>query len=308
MKVFQGFEQLPRFKNTVLTVGAFDGVHKAHKYIIDFVKNIAKQENGETVLLTFEPHPRIVLNNEISDFKLLTNIEEKIKLLENCGVENLIIANFSSDFSQLEPADYIQNILIKTLGLKHIVIGYNHHFGKDRKGNFDTLFTSSAQNHFKVSQIPKQLIEAENISSTNIRAALQQGNIRLANEMLAHDYFIQGEVIHGNKLGRTIGFPTANIHIKDHYKLIPKNGVYAVQIIIENRILNGMMNIGYKPTFGENKLSLEVHIFDFNENIYHQNIEIRFIENIRNEQKFQSKEELIHQLNKDEQLIRSILS
>lgn len=307
MKVFEGFDQLPLFKNAVLTVGSFDGVHKAHKYIIDFVKNIAKKEDGETIVLTFEPHPRIVLNNDLSNFKLLTSIDEKINLLENCGVENLIIANFSADFSQLEPEDYIQKILINTLKINHIVIGYNHHFGKNRKGNFDTLQNFSKLMNFAVTQIPKQLIDDENISSTNIRAALQDGNISIANEMLQHKYFIKGKIIHGNKLGRQIGFPTANIQIENTYKLIPQNGVYAVILKLNDTVLHGMMNIGFKPTFGTNDLSVEVHIFDFAKDIYNETLEIFFIDKIRAEQKFESKDALINQLKIDEQTTRSIL-
>ena len=283
---------------TIITIGTFDGVHLGHQSIL---KKLAEaKENGiyETLLLTFFPHPRMVLQQDTS-IKLLNTIEEKAELLDKFGIDNLIIHPFDAAFSNLSAEEFVKEILVDKLNIHKIIIGHDHRFGKNRTADINDLISFGKKYGFEVEQISAQEIDEIAISSTKIRKALLEGDIQLANQYLGYSYFISGKVIDGKKIGRTIGFPTANIEVKENYKLLPKNGVYIVSSQINNMMYYGMMNIGHKPTLGENEQSIEVHFFELNEDIYNKNLEISFLEHIRDEKKFNSITELQSQLEKD---------
>lgn len=299
MNVFKDLNNLPKFRNAVITVGTFDGVHKGHQRIISKLNSLAKKHHGESILITFHPHPRFVINPKDTSLKLINTLEEKISLLKEYGIDNLVIVPFTKAFSEISAEEYVAEFLLKHFKPKVIAIGYDHHFGKGRKGNIELLKQYQAEHHFEIERIEKQELEDITISSTKIRKALENGEVDLAFELMNHPYFIEGKVIKGKQLGRTIGFPTANIEIPVPYKLIPKTGVYAVKIMIHGKEYNGMLNIGLKPTFEENVLSTEVHIFDFNEDIYDQTISVQFIAFLRDEIKFNSIDELKNQLELD---------
>lgn len=299
MKVFQDLNNLPKFQNAVITVGTFDGVHKGHQQIISKLNSLAKKHDGESILITFHPHPRFVLNPNDTSLKLINTLEEKISLLEMYGIDNLVVVPFTKAFSNLSAEEYVTDFLIKNFNPKVIAIGYDHHFGKGRTGNIELLKTYQKDYNFEIEKIEKEELEDITISSTKIRKALADGDVALAKDLMNHHYFIEGKVISGKQLGRTIGFPTANIEIAAPYKLIPKEGVYAVEVIIANETFKGMLNIGHKPTFTENQLSTEVHIFDFDQDIYEETIQVKFISFLREEQKFDNLEALKAQLSLD---------
>lgn len=283
---------------TIITIGTFDGVHLGHQSIL---KKLAEaKENGiyETLLLTFFPHPRMVLQQDTS-IKLLNTIEEKAELLDKFGIDNLIIHPFDAAFSNLSAEEFVKEILVDKLNIHKIIIGHDHRFGKNRTADINDLVSFGKKYGFEVEQISAQEIDEIAISSTKIRKALLEGDIQLANQYLGYSYFISGKVIDGKKIGRTIGFPTANIEVKENYKLLPKNGVYIVSSQINNTMYYGMMNIGHNPTLGKNEQSIEVHFFELNEDIYNKNLEISFLEHIRDEKKFNSITELQSQLEKD---------
>lgn len=282
----------------MLTIGTFDGVHIGHKKIIDRLTSSALAEGLQSVVLTFFPHPRMVLQQN-SEIKLLNTIEEKQQLLEQIGLDTLIIHPFDKTFSELSAEEFVKNILIEKLNIKKIIIGYDHRFGKNRSAGIEDLVIFGAKYSFEVEQIPAQEIEEVSVSSTKIRKALDDGNITLANSYLGYNYFFNASVIEGKKLGRTIGFPTANLKVSETYKLIPKIGVYVVEGVVEGQKLKGMMNIGFRPTVDGTSLSIEVHFFDFSENIYGKYLQISVIEKIRDEQKFESVEALKNQLDQD---------
>lgn len=301
MQVHQNINQLPVFKNAVITVGTFDGVHTGHRKLIEKISSLAKQNGGESVLITFEPHPRLVLNPEDTSLKLLSTQEEKIRLLAEFSINHLVIAPFTLEFSKLIARDYVNQFIIDKFHPSIIVLGYNHHFGHYRDGNIELLKKLTSENNFSVEEISKQLIDEIEVSSTKIRISLQEGNLERATELLGRYYSLSGKVIHANQLGRKIGFPTANIELPNHHKLIPREGVYAVKALLQGDTFNGMMNIGNRPTFDGTKLSLEVHLFNFDKDIYDETIEVSFVKHLRDEQKFNSVDELIAQLKIDKQ-------
>jgi len=299
LKVFRNISSYTPQKPIVLTIGTFDGVHIGHKKIIEKLTERAKKEDLESVILTFFPHPRMILQKD-SDIKLLNTIDEKIELLEKSGLNSLIIHPFDKTFSELSAEEFVTQILIEKLHLKKIVIGYDHRFGKNRTAGINELVVFGEKYGFEVEQISVQEIDEISVSSTKIRKALDNGEIALANSYLGYNYFFNGTVVEGKKLGRTIGFPTANLKISEDYKLIPKTGVYVVNVNINgNDNKMGMMNIGTNPTVNGNHQTIEVNILDFNEDIYGKNIRISFLEKIRDEQKFASVAELKNQLEKD---------
>jgi riboflavin kinase/FMN adenylyltransferase len=299
MRVYRSLNELPVIRNAIVTQGTFDGVHAAHLVIIERVKELAQQRNGETVLMTFDPHPRLVLFPDDHGLKLLQTLDEKISALEKEGIDHLVVIPFTKAFSELTSLQFISDILVSKIGTKVLVIGYDHRFGKNREGAFDHLKTSSSQYGFEVEEIPEQDVEEVAISSTRIRKALEIGDVVTASKYLGKFYAITGEVTQGKQLGRTIGYPTANIKIEDQNKLIPADGVYAVKVVFNNQTYGGMLNAGYRPTVDGIAHSIEVHIFDFNENIYNQRVEILYVNKLREEMKFSGLDALKNQLEKD---------
>jgi riboflavin kinase/FMN adenylyltransferase len=279
-------------------LGTFDGVHIGHQKILEKLTQNTENEKEESLVLTFFPHPRMVLEGQ-SDVKLLNTIDEKIVLLENLGIQNLVIHPFDETFSQLTAEEFVKTILVDRFHIHKIIIGHDHRFGRNRTANIDDLIAFGKQYDFEVEQISVQEIQDVSISSTKIRNALSEGKMTLANEYLGYDYFLTGTVSKGKQLGRTIGFPTANLTIKENEKLIPKNGVYVVKSIINQKIVFGMMNIGFNPTVLGDKLSVEVYYFDFEADLYDQKISVSILEYLREEQKFASVDLLKEQLSKD---------
>jgi riboflavin kinase/FMN adenylyltransferase len=298
LKIYTSLQEFTSTKKTIVTLGTFDGVHLGHTVILDRICNIAKQENLESVVLTFFPHPRLIVSND-SEIKLLNTMAEKAKLLEQKGIQNFIIHPFDKLFSELSPSEFVKQILIKQLNIQKIIIGYDHKFGKNRAADFNDLIAFGNEFGFDVEEIPAKQVDEVSVSSTKIRNSLLEGNISLANDYLGYSYMLSGIVVKGNQLGRTIGFPTANIQISENYKLIPKNGVYMITTILNNKIIFGMMNIGVKPTLGENLMSIEVHLLHFSEDIYGHEIQVNVMERLREEQKFESFEVLKSQLEID---------
>lgn len=300
MKVYRHINEFPGCKNAVVTTGTFDGLHIGHRTILNRIKELAKKSGGETVVLTFFPHPRMVLFPDNKDLKLIDTIDERIEYLEKEEIDHLIIHPFSKEFSRLSSVEFVREILVNKIGTKKLVIGYNHQFGRNREGSFEHLKEYSSLYGFDVEEIPAKLIDDVDVSSTKIRKALLEGDIKTANTYLNRNFTLSGKVNHGNKIGREIGFPTANIMVEESYKIIPGNGVYAVKVWIDNNAYDAMLNIGYRPTFNsESSVKIEVHIFDFDKDIYDKTIKIEFIDRIRDEKKFNNAEELKIQLNMD---------
>ena len=300
MNVFRDISSYNPQKPTVLTIGTFDGVHIGHKKIIEKLTISGRKEDLESVILTFFPHPRMVLQKD-TDIKLLNTIDEKIQLLEQSGLDTLIIHPFDKTFSELSAEEFVKQILIDKLNLKKIVIGYDHRFGKNRTAGIDELIVFGKNYGFEVEQISAQEIDEVSISSTKIRKALDNGEVALANSYLGYNYFFNAKVVEGKKLGRSIGFPTANLQVSEFYKLIPKTGVYIVEVLLDNKSFKGMMNIGFNPTVSGAHQTVEVNILDFNQDIYGKNIQVSLLEKIRDEQKFDSLEALKNQLANDKQ-------
>lgn len=285
-------------KPSVITIGTFDGVHIGHTKIINQLITISLKNNLTSILLSFFPHPKMVLQND-NELKLINTIQEKEGLLNSLNLDYLIIKEFTKDFSRLSALEFVRDILVNKLNAKHIIIGYDHHFGRNRTANIEQLKEFGELYDFKVTEILAQDIDDIAISSTKIRKALINGEIKLANKFLGYNFFFSGDVIYGNNIGKTISFPTANIKVDQPYKLIPKNGVYIVKTIIDNQTTFGMMNIGYNPTFNGKQKSIEIHFLNFTKNIYHKNLTIEMIMRIRNEIKFNSVEDLKKQLEQD---------
>lgn len=299
MKVHYNLNELPIIKNAIVSQGTFDGVHLAHKKIIERLKQIASIKNGETVLITFEPHPRMVLFPEDHGLQLLSTLNEKIHLLEKTGVDHLIILPFTKEFSRQTSEQFIRDILVNKIKTNTLVIGYDHRFGKNREGSFEHLKVSSALYGFEVEEIPEQDIDEVAVSSTKIRQALLNNDIKTAKKYLGSSYSIEGKVFKGKQLGRTIGYATANIEIENAFKLIPQDGVYAVWVWYNKGKFGGMLNIGNNPTIENKGRSIEVHIFNFDKEIYNEELKIEFEIKLRNEAKFNGLEELKSQLSKD---------
>lgn len=300
LKIFNSINDFTSSKKTIVTLGTFDGVHIGHNAILEKICKAALQEDLESVILTFFPHPRLIVSNNY-DIKLLNTIEEKSVLLEKKGIQNFIVHPFDKTFSELSPREFVTQVLVEKFKVQKIIIGHDHKFGKDRAADFNDLINFGKEFGFEVEEISAQQINDVSVSSTKIRNSLLEGNVSLANEYLGYPYLLTGNVVKGNQLGRTIGFPTANIEIPEAYKLIPKNGVYIVTATVNNQTIFGMMNIGVKPTLGENKLSIEVHLLNFDEDIYHQKIQVHILEKLREEQKFASFETLKSQIEIDKQ-------
>jgi riboflavin kinase / FMN adenylyltransferase len=298
MKVYRGLDEFKKLDFAVVTSGTFDGVHFGHQRILQRVTEISGKNGGESVLLTYWPHPRLVLFPE-QELYLLSSIEEKTELLSQNHVDHLIILPFTKTFSHLSSEDFIKEILVDKIGTKKLVIGYDHKFGKNREGSFDELKKNSPLYGFEVEEIPKQMIENNAVSSTKIRRALMAGDVNTANEYLGRPYSIHGTVIEGDKIGRTIEFPTANIEVSFKNKLIPAEGIYAVTVALGQSTFKGMLNIGYRPTFGGTQKRVEVHIFDFSENIYGKSMRIDFHARMRSEVKFENAASLKAQLHHD---------
>jgi riboflavin kinase/FMN adenylyltransferase len=310
VKVYRDFEEVGNIPNAVLTIGTFDGVHLGHQKIIERLKSEAKKINGETVLFTFFPHPRMVINPTNHGLKLIQTEAEKIENLERLGLDHLIIFPFTKAFSNLSADEFVKEYLIEKLHVKTIVVGYDHQFGKNREGTLKHLQKLSEILPFEVIEIPAHEVDEINVSSTKIRKAIEIGDVQTANNYLNEPFEISGKVVLGNQIGRTIGFPTANIEVDDALKIIPAIGVYAVEIVLaDQRKLEGMMNIGIRPTVTDSEeIKIEVFIFDFSEPIYDQRIKVYLLQRIRGEHRFQSLEVLRAQLQEDEKTVRSIFS
>jgi riboflavin kinase / FMN adenylyltransferase len=307
MKVYQGLDQFHKLPYAVVTSGTFDGVHVGHRKILERLKEAARQNGGETVVITYWPHPRLILNPKDDSLRLISTIEEKIDLLREAGIDHLVILAFTKQFSQLSSEEFIQQVLIDKIGTRRLVIGYDHRFGKNREGSFDHLQQNAAQYGFEVEEIPRQDIDAVGVSSTKIRNALQEGRIHTANEYLGTYYSLRGKVVHGNKIGREIGYPTANLHIEETYKLIPADGVYACYVRFKHSSrYKAMMSIGLRPTV-DNERTIEVNIFDFDEDIYGEELQVELVEMIRGIEKFSSMEALTQKLHEDKERSLQIL-
>lgn len=301
MKVYRDINSLPVFTNAVITTGSFDGVHTGHVQIIEQLLFEAKKIGGTPVLITFYPHPKQVVQMKEKPLYILNTPEEKYELLQTKGIENIVVVPFDKSFSELSAEKYISNFLVEKFHPAIIVVGYDHRFGNNREGNFDLLKSKEVEYHFEVKEIPEHVLTNATISSTKIRAAMLDGDIEKAALYLGYHYFFSGVVIEGNKLGRTIGYPTANLIIKNELKLTPANGVYAVDVQLGTRNLKGMMNIGIRPTVDGTKRVIEVNIFDFDEDIYGETLKITLKKNLRSEVKFAGLEELKAQLAKDKE-------
>lgn len=287
-----------KHKQNVVTIGTFDGVHLGHQKILQKIIQLSKEKEYSSTVLTFFPHPRMVLQKDDS-IKLINTIEERITLLKHFGVERIIRKEFTKDFANLSAENYVKRVLIDELKANYIVVGYDHRFGKNRSAGIDDLKIFAKSFNFEIEEIPAKDINQVAVSSTKIRKALAQGNIALANKYLGYSYFLTGEVIKGKSIGRTLGFPTANIYIKETYKLIPNDGVYVVKCLINSSLYFGMMNIGKNPTIKDKKRSIEVHFFNFESNIYGQNLKVELLTRLRSEQKFDSLNDLKKALEKD---------
>lgn len=298
MKIFHSIDSFHSNKKTIITIGTFDGVHIGHQKIIEKLIYNAKTSDCESLILTFFPHPRMVLQDQ-SEIRLLNTIEERTDLLGKTLIDNLIIHPFNKEFSRLTAEEFVKTILVDQLNIQKIVIGYDHRFGRNRTADINDLIEFGEKYDFEVEQISAQEIQEVSVSSTKIRVALEEGNIRLANPFLGYPYFLTGTIQKGKQLGRTIGFPTANLKIEETYKLIPKKGVYIVQSILNKKTVFGIMNIGINPTVGGESISIEVYFLDFEADLYGQKIQVALLDYIRPEQKFDSVDLLKEQLEKD---------
>jgi len=300
LKTFRKASIFNPSRRTVVTIGTFDGVHLGHRKIIKRINDVAKEKNLESTLLTFFPHPRMVLQQK-NDLKLINSIDERIALISETGLDNLVIEPFTKKFSRLEAREYIEEYLINYLNAAVIVVGYDHRFGRNRKANIDDLKEFGNDYNFIVEEISKQDVDDVAISSTKIRKAIIEGDVELANMYLTQPFILTGKVVKGKQLGKRLGYPTANLHIKEDYKIIPKEGVYVVKSKIEHQTYYGMMNIGHNPTISEgNHKSIETYLFDFNKNLYDKELRIEVLKRIRNEIKFDSLENLKKAMKEDE--------
>jgi riboflavin kinase/FMN adenylyltransferase len=325
MKVYFSTDTIPAFQKAVVTIGTFDGVHTGHKTILEQLKREAARIGGETVIITFHPHPRKVIVSGQPGIQLINTIDEKIELLHKNGIDHLVVVPFTDDFAKQSPEEYIEQFLVEKFHPHTVIIGYDHRFGKNRQGDYKLLETYSDRLGFNLMEIPAHLINDNTVSSTRIREAVLHGNIDRANTLLGYDFFFEGTVVDGNKLGRTLGYPTANLHIENEEKLIPGNGIYAVRAEVRNRmsepgsenskfrsdnsyiipqtsdLLSGMMSIGIRPTIGGTDRVIEVNLFDFNKDIYGKSLRVYVKQYLRPEVKFNGLEALVEQLAKDKE-------
>lgn len=308
MRIFQDLSEVTRDDNTIITLGTFDGIHAGHKLIIEEVVKKASDLGGRSFLITYHPHPRKVITGQ-NQLNLLSTPSEKAEIFRSLGIENLLIVNFTKKFSRLSPDAFIENYIINGIGTKEVIIGYDHHFGKGRGGDQDFLYTMGNNFGFEVSIIPEYKMNNVTVSSSTIRRALLEGKISEANEYLGRQYAFTGTVIEGDKRGRELGFPTANLRIDDEDKLLPALGIYAVEVTINDNKKQGLLSIGRRPTFYElGDVVPEVYLFDFDENIYGEEITVSLVERIRGEEKFSSADELIEKMNKDKEIGLGILN
>ncbi len=307
MKREIGWDDLERDDTSVVTVGTFDGVHRGHQVIIDHLLERAAERSGPSTLISFDPHPRSVVHGDT--IPLLTTVEERASLLEALGLDRLVVIPFSSDFAQLSPKDYVKEILVERVGLQEVTVGYDHRFGRKRAGDVDLLQTLGERFGFDVDVIPPQKVDQHVVSSRDIRERLrEEGDVSTAAELLGRPYQLQGVVSRGEGRGREIGYPTANIALQDPRKLVPKRGVYATRVELPSgETCGGMMNIGRRPTFDEMEVTVEVHLFDFEGDLYGRTLSVQFVQRLRDEQKFDSPDALAMQLSKDERHCRTIV-
>lgn len=299
MKIYHGIDDFSQLQYAVVTSGTFDGVHLGHQKIFSRLREIASRNFGETVVLTFWPHPRLVLHPEDEGLKLLNTFEEKADLLKDQGIQHLIRIPFTKEFSQLSSEEFISQILVKTIGTRKLVIGYDHHFGKNREGSFEQLKMDAPRYGFDVEEIPRQEVDHVAVSSTKIRKALDAGDVETAMHFLGQPYRLTGRIVTGDRIGRTLGFPTANIEIDTKYKLIPAHGIYAVTVDHEHHRYGGMLYIGFRPTLQGTRRVIEVNIFDFDKDIYGESLTIHFQKMLRGDETFDGLEALKIQLQKD---------
>ena len=307
MKIHEGSEGFPIVTVPVVTSGTFDGVHVGHQTILERLKEIARREGGETVVLTFWPHPRLVLKPDDNSLRLLSTFEEKADLLAEHGIDHLVKVPFTKEFSQLSSQDFIQQVLVEDLGTKKLVIGYDHRFGRNREGSFEALKANAGAYGFTVEEIPRQDVDDVGVSSTKIRKALEAGDVARANEYLHRPYSLRGEVVKGDQLGRTIGYPTANLDLNAPHKLIPADGVYAVRGYVDGQTHAGMLYIGPRPTVNGQDRRIEVNFFDFNQDLYGKTLRLEFIARTRGDAKFDDLEGLKAQLAQDEHETRAAM-
>ena len=301
MQIHKGLAGFPSIAHAVVTSGTFDGVHVGHQKILYRIHELAKKNKGQTVLLTYWPHPRLVLYPKEHHLRLLSTFEEKVELLRNFGIDHLIVLPFTPEFSQMSSVDFIQNILVDKIRTKCLVIGYDHKFGKNREGSFDYLQAHSEELGFSIEEISRQDVDEMGVSSSKIRTALESGDLATATSYLGRPYSLTGEVVIGQQIGRSIGFPTANIQVKDDYKLLPKNGVYAVTVQLDDQQYKGMLNLGNRPTVAGEQKTIEVNLFDFAGDLYQKTLTVNFIQFLREEIKFADLEALKAQLKRDQE-------
>ena len=299
MKVYHSIDQFTTEAKTTLTIGTFDGAHKGHKYVLKRLSEMAEKAGNESVLLTFHPHPRHVLYPDNQDLKLLNTIDEKIEELKKSGLQHFVIHEFTKEFSRTKSVNFIRDLLVNKLNMGQMVIGYDHHFGRNREGSYEELKELSELYNFELEQIPPQDEGDVTVSSTKIRKLLCIGDVEKANAFLGYAYSINGKVVKGNKVGRTIGYPTANILVENKWKLIPADGVYAVKVQLAGKQYFGMLNIGERPTIADDKHVIEVHIFGFSADVYGSKIKVELVKRIRDEKQFDKLEHLKNQLKVD---------
>jgi riboflavin kinase/FMN adenylyltransferase len=308
MQVYYDIDKLPSFRNAVVTIGTFDGVHLGHRQVIERLKTEAKAIKGETVIITFHPHPRKVVSSAILGVRLINTLDEKIELLENLGIDHLVVVPFTEVFANQPAEEYVKNFLVSKFHPHTIIIGYDHRFGKDRKGDYLLLEKMASGYNYSLKEIPKQMLDEISISSTKIREALLSGNIEVADKLLGYEFFFSGTVVHGDKLGRKLGYPTANLKVMEEEKIIPGNGIYAVYaelvnghspITTHHSHFKAMMSIGFRPTVDGSKKVIEVNIFNFDKDIYDQTVKVYLKKYLREEIKFNSLEDLVKQIDQD---------
>lgn len=301
MKVLDHISEFQKSDYSVVTIGTFDGVHIGHQTILKRVVEDARKNGGESTLITFWPHPRFILKKDPNSLKLLSTFEEKVELVSQLGIDNILKIAFTPDFSNLSADQFVQTILQDGVATKQLYIGYDHHFGNNREGDIDFLKANSDRYGFTVNEISKQEIDHVGVSSTKIREALKSGEIHLANSLLGREYTLSGSVVDGQKKGRSIGYPTANIRVEESYKLLPADGVYAIKASVKGIDASGMLNVGFKPTVNGKERTIEAHLFEFNSDIYGEDITIKFVRSIRKEMKFDDLSQLQKQLDKDKE-------
>jgi riboflavin kinase/FMN adenylyltransferase len=307
VKVIHNIEEFNPNKPVWVTQGTFDGVHIGHQKILKQVVAEARKNDGVSVLLTFYPHPRLVLYPDDNELKLLNTIDEKARLVERLGIDYMIILPFTKELSRMPAMEFVRDVLVTQLNTRKLIIGYDHRFGRNREGSLEKMIELAAIYGFQVEEIPAQDIDDSTVSSTKIRKALLSGDVQTATQYLGKNYTISGRVVEGHQQGRKLGYPTANIALETTYKLIPQNGVYAVKLYVEHKTYNGMLNIGLNPTFDDKGWSIEVHLFDFEGDLYNKFVTLELIDYVRAEEKFANKYALAAQLKKDEERIREIL-